>query len=514
MATGISFSNSQPNTKIGAGLSVASDGSVLNFGNQTQETPTETVRPQGAPEVQASTIGTQSDIKIPAPVVSTVAQDALGARVEPSEAMPERDTTPVEQPQRPQDALVERILGNIEEQRGKGARTNEIMEQERVGEKRRAVDSIQDEIRRKDAFYRRQQEDLDAKGGGLQSGAMAESNTISRNRNRELADLRIQEQGALGAFNTANAIAQQKVDAEFEPLQAEIESLTAVFNLMQNDLSESEKLQAQAQITSKQADKTNAQNAASRMHQMLFEAGAATPQRLKMINDGMQKAYESIARGEDPAEGIAMMQGATQGVPSLQMQQFAFQKEQFYVGLQRQALNLANTLNEVELEKDEQAKVKMDAAIGMQTLITDLINHPRRGRATGGSSIMFTLPGTKTRDFNLTHQQLKDTLTRDNLDALRGLGAMSERELALIEKSATKLSLDLPDDVYAKELQKIQDSLAPAFKDAEARGLFNVAQTGSAMGFDQTDMADFGTLGIGSGTAVQGFNPGSYYGTN
>ena len=502
-----------PNVDLSAALS-GQNPSFAGDMSLVGDSPTLTQRPQGAPEVQASAIGTQSEVRLPAPVVSSAAQNALGATVEPSEVIPEQEVAPVEQAQRPQDALVERVIGIIDESRNKGARTNEIMEEQRVGEKRMAVDSIQQEIRTKDAFYRRQQEDLAAKGGGLQSGAMAESNTISRNRNRELADLRIQEQGALGAFNTANSIAQQKVDAEFEPLQAEIDSLTQVYGLMQNDMSESEQMQAQAQITMKQADKTNAQNSASAMHQMLFEAGAATPERLKMVNDGMQKAYESIAKGEDPAEGIAMMQGATQGVQGLAQQQFAFQKEQFYTNLQRSALALAQTLNGVELEADEQAQVKMDAAIGMQTLITDLMGHKSLDMGTGTSSFFSFGAGGSLTDFNKIHQQLKDTLTRDNLDALRGLGAMSERELALIEKSASKLSQDLPQAVYVKELQKIQDSLAPAFKDAEARGLFNVERTGSSMGFDEGDMADFGTLGIGSGQTSTGFNPSSYYGTN
>lgn len=439
-----------PNVDLSAALSgqnASFSGDVSSLG----DTPTALSRPQGAPEIPADTIGTQTAVRLPAPIVSTVAQDALGATVEPSEALPTQEVAAVEQPQRPQDALVERILGNIEESRGRGDRTAEILEAERVGEKRRAVDSIQDEIRRKDAFYRRQQEDLAAGGGGLKSGALGESNTISRNRNRELADLRIQEQGALGAFNTANAIAQQKVDAEFEPLQDEINNLTAVFGLMQNDLSESEKLQAQAQITSKQTDKTFAQQSASKMHEMLFQSGAMTPERLQILNKGMEEAYTAIANGDSPEQGIASMQGALEGVVSPQVMSFQLQQAQFALQKQKYGEGLMATAvaNQAKAKANrDSTKLNMEVVDDKRILGESLLEHAGKKGAVGAYGFArltpFDIDKADRREYVSSVMQLIDGLTLNELVSAKARGAtfgsLQLEEMKKIANSATKIN--------------------------------------------------------------------------
>lgn len=276
------------------------------------EKPTEVVKPQGAPTIDGGSLGTQAEFTLPAPIQLNNARNTLGATVEPVEVAEAPEA--VEEAPRPQDALVERIMGNIEQSRTRGERTSEILVDEGVKERREELNRIQDDLRRTDAYYRRLEEDLMAQGGGLQSGAMGEVNTIRRNANREKADLRIQEQAALDSYNTAYTIAQDKIDAEFEPLQQEIQNLTAVYNLMQNDLTESEKLQVQAKIDQKKNDTETAQELALSITNQLIDADAYTPDKARALNKALTEATQAISEGNSPTEALGKIQALMSGV--------------------------------------------------------------------------------------------------------------------------------------------------------------------------------------------------------
>lgn len=87
--------------------------------------------------------------------------------------------------------------------------------------------------------------------GGLVGGAVEAQNKIIREANRELADIAIQKDIAERSYNSAYALAEKRTNAEFEARRNEISTLTTLYSMLQNDLTESERLQAQQAITQK-----------------------------------------------------------------------------------------------------------------------------------------------------------------------------------------------------------------------------------------------------------------------
>lgn len=76
---------------------------------------------------------------------------------------------------------------------------------------------------------------------------------LTRQKQSELADIAIQQSAASGNLKVASDIATRKIDAEFEPVQAQLDNLKAYYSLASNDLTDSEQLAAQAEITKKQS---------------------------------------------------------------------------------------------------------------------------------------------------------------------------------------------------------------------------------------------------------------------
>jgi hypothetical protein len=84
-------------------------------------------------------------------------------------------------------------------------------------------------------------------------GIQQDVDQLTRQKNAELADIAIQQSAASGNLKVAQDLVQQKVDAEFEPIQQQIDNMKSYYQLAQNDLSESEKLKAQQAIQERQS---------------------------------------------------------------------------------------------------------------------------------------------------------------------------------------------------------------------------------------------------------------------
>ncbi len=229
---------------------------------------------------------------------------------------------------RPTDALINQISGLITKQGEQDERQAALDKQYKIEQLQKDKDRISATILKTDRAYENKLRDMQDKGGGLEMGLAGEMDTLSRNRNRELADLAIQEAVAIQDLNSAMSIVDRKIKAEFEPLQNQITNLGNLYGMMQNDMSESEQMMAQAAIQEKQANKTYAQNASTALYSALFEAGAATPDRLAMISEGMSAASDAIANGQDPTTAVTEMYSALNGVVSPTQQNLMLQYAQ------------------------------------------------------------------------------------------------------------------------------------------------------------------------------------------
>lgn len=367
----------------------------------------------------------------------------------------------------------------------------------------------------------------EATGRGITAGGLRPLQTARLRENAiQALTTASQLEAVRGRLTTALDLVDRAVAQKYDPIKEEIAVKQANLQLILQSpaFTAAQKRQAEQQAAQQEARKLAIEKREE--DEKSFKEFTAKIAGMGVSTEILERA--NSAGSYEEAFSIAMPEiarlaredkKAEQALKDLQVDNIRSQIEARRNDQILKAVSLADNkkkIEEKELAANEEAKektkVEAESAIALQTLIGDLVNHPKLEWATGFTSVFPTLPGFKTRDFNLTHQQLKDSLTRDNLDALRGLGAMSERELALIEKSATKLDLGLPEDEYVAELQKIEENLKGTFDKALELGVLSPLDLAAAKGLDASDLADLESIGIfdtAGGTAA--FNPGNFY---
>jgi len=82
-----------------------------------------------------------------------------------------------------------------------------------------------------------------------------------------------------------------------------------------------------------------------------------------------------------------------------------------------------------------------------------------KSRIFGGS---LAIPGSDKADFVIDFQNLKDTLSLDGTRYLKGQGAVSDAERALLASAVTKLNLSQSEEDFKATLQDIRDTLSGA----------------------------------------------------
>lgn len=300
----------------------------------------------GAPVLNAEMIGSTEDFTLPPRDTNSPALDSLGSVVGSTAMVAES----------PRDKIMGRVVSNIEKLGTKGEFTQDAQEDAGVDDKQKKLDAIEARQMQRDRYYENKTRALEDKGGGLAIGMEAERENLNRNRARELADIAIEKAVALDDYNTAVDIAQRKVDAEFEPLEKEIEYLGQVYNMMQNDLTESEKLQVQEKMDEKKTRTADASETARNVIAELVSAGAYSADKQRVLNQAMQEATTAIEKGQDPAQAISKMQSALVGVKSVQQQQMSLQAAQTYASIR--SSNASAALNEYQLNAEKEAQTK------------------------------------------------------------------------------------------------------------------------------------------------------------
>jgi hypothetical protein len=122
--------------------------------------------------------------------------------------------------------------------------------------------------------------------------------------------------------------------------------------------------------------------------------------------------------------------------------------------------------NQIEFEKEQQ---KMLAKTNPEELIklTDdaiasvdkILNEKELGNYVGKFGFLPALPGTAKVTHRAEIARLKSLLALPNLKFLKGLGAMSDREFAVIQSSVSALDENMPIEDYKIELNRINKGL-------------------------------------------------------
>lgn len=93
-------------------------------------------------------------------------------------------------------------------------------------------------------------------------------------------------------------------------------------------------------------------------------------------------------------------------------------------------------------------------------LVNTLMNHPGREAATGTNRLLAMVPGSAGADFKAQLERLKALLSLDNIQYLKGTGAMSDREFATLSSAAAALQPNMSEGAFLQELQRIQSDLS------------------------------------------------------
>lgn len=222
-------------------------------------------------------LGKNSGYNIPAPVNSTTNRDNLRTNLATQfptqqEAQIDADRaaqTPMETPaQTERDSVFNRFKELVGYQKDRGDDTLAAQEDVELSSKREALNEINKQALRLDEAWRNEAEQIKTAQGGTVAGANQALRAAQDRYDRKRADLAIEKLAAQGDVNTALQIVEDTIKAKYEPIDNEIETLKTLYSLTANDMTESEKMQAQAAIQEKQ----DARDLAARKDMAEYEA--------------------------------------------------------------------------------------------------------------------------------------------------------------------------------------------------------------------------------------------------
>lgn len=266
----------------------------------------------------------------------------------------------------------------------------------------------------------------------------------------------------------------------------------------------------------------------------------------------------------DPATGTyKTLYSAPQG-PADQpatVQEYEYAKQNGYTGsfldYQRETSNMSGVsgyqapdiqkINGVDYQWDastgtwEQATVP-DTAQGLSdlgqqalSLVSELITDPGREGATGTLRLFTNRSGTPAYDYKTKLDRLMALLSLENIKYLKGTGAISDKESAILQSASAALDPKMSESAFLAELRRVQSDLQNAqgggddidqFLDSFSNDL-STSQNGSlgslserfesggnpgAIGYDSTGGYSYGTYQLAHNNAQNFINQSEYAG--
>lgn len=189
-----------------------------------------------------------------APVTSNVARNnfsvAANQVVEQASQKPVEEKKPSEREQALSDVM------SLQKKQGEqGQRTLDLQAENKLAEKKQQLADINAKaITTNDAYKKKIEEVRKNAGGKLTANVQAEVDKLESERDRRLADIGIEQAVAQGNIDVANDIIKTAIEAEFEPLKNQIESLKTYQQMFNDDLTSSEKTKLDSIIRQQEMD--------------------------------------------------------------------------------------------------------------------------------------------------------------------------------------------------------------------------------------------------------------------
>lgn len=139
------------------------------------------------------------------------------------------------------------------------------------------------------------------------------------------------------------------------------------------------------------------------------------------------------------------------------------EQEQGNLGIQ-----LGTAAQQTAAAKSEAAKQSAQyQASNALAAVNNLANMPGLSSAVGTISSKLPTFRGQTADFEREVERVKSLITLPELQNLRGLGAMSDREFATLSAAASSLNLNMSEEGFRRELGRIQETLGNAVNKAQ-----------------------------------------------
>lgn len=125
-----------------------------------------------------------------------------------------------------------------------------------------------------------------------------------------------------------------------------------------------------------------------------------------------------------------------------------------------------------QLKEQKAQTTGANQAYSAVTAVQRLAEMPGISGAVGPiSSKLWSVKGD-TVDFERQVEQVKSLLVLPELQQLRGLGAMSDREFATLSSAATTLNTNMSEKGFKEEVGRLQDTLSSSLNRAASMGIF------------------------------------------
>lgn len=305
---------------------------------------------------------------------------------------------------------------------------------------------------------------------GEQAQAARQSAFLAQNINIQRSTNAAAISAASGQLALAQNYVQKALDYEFKPLEYQLQFKQMVYENNKDQFSKAEQRQYDAQLAQEQRqldlDKYNREGVLSIVTK-LAQYGAP------------ETAIQAVSAAKDPMAAIAAAGQYLQD-PAAKLDLEKTKLDMLLTKatldkVRKETAQIGRPTPAQAAEATKQAKAEaaakqseLDKATQALTIIQQLktgfvptqtssgTSLPGVGsRAVGPiSSKILTVKGD-TADFERAHDQLRSLLSLDNFKLLKGSGAISDKEGALLSAAASQLDLNMSEAGYQRELDKL-----------------------------------------------------------
>lgn len=289
------------------------------------------------------------------------------------------------------------------------------------------------------------------------------------NRANAVKKLNLAAEAAIltGNIDQAKTLSEQSIKAKYGDVQTLIDQNKALYERNKDMLSNAEKKAAEKKNyilaqQQKELDKKIADEKA--ISDMIVEA---TPNAPTSVIANARKLAESGASRLAVAQSLGVYGGdylKTQLLKA-QIDTEKAQKAKYYADIDK----IKSEMITKGLPATTQNIAKVEASQSVYDLANELKTLAGKGGAVGfgiKKSIVGSIPfvegtaiaGTERANYEAKFKQLKDTLASANLDKLKG--AMSDKDIEFLRNIGTALSLDMSEESFDKELEKVAQTMA------------------------------------------------------